>query len=297
MIGRAACSLVGAALALSAAPGVVLARDTLLTLPLPYPATAEHRQTGRGVQGIHFAGQAARPSGTHDYEQVAVVERMRLQSDRKAACRGAFMRAAKVLRLEARARGGIGVVEVVSNWKGREFSSATSYVCAVSRRQAAVALKGYVLVQARKQSVVVRKRAKDGTRLLRVTIGNPTVASRFTWRSSPEPTWVRVELAMRRPAGAGDAAGPHAGCPLVLRGEGVEERSVEVRYRATTDRETLTANLLIEHIRALSLGQVALDICETHLSLSDDFRAKLGQLLQAIRSEAHGRPRARRGAP
>mgnify|MGYP001420669204 CR=1 FL=1 len=58
------------------------------------------------------------------------------------ACNWVFLSALKALQQGARGAGGTAVVEIVSYYKKREFSSATEFECHAGNIMAGVALKG-----------------------------------------------------------------------------------------------------------------------------------------------------------
>ncbi len=66
------------------------------------------------------------------------------KSDKKA-CQWAFLSAVKSLLNRAREEGGKAVVDVVSNYKNKPYSSASQFECGAGAIMAGVALKGKVV--------------------------------------------------------------------------------------------------------------------------------------------------------
>lgn len=66
------------------------------------------------------------------------------KSDKKA-CQWVFLSAVKALIDRAKKEGGKAVVDVVSNYKNKPYSSATQFECGAGAIMAGVALKGKVV--------------------------------------------------------------------------------------------------------------------------------------------------------
>ena len=65
-----------------------------------------------------------------------------LNKSDEEACRWVLMSALVALQDAAKDRGANAVVDIVSNYKGREYASATRYECGAGTLMAGVALKG-----------------------------------------------------------------------------------------------------------------------------------------------------------
>ena len=65
-----------------------------------------------------------------------------LNKSDEEACRWVLLSALVALQDAAKARGANAVVDIVSNYKGREYANATRYECGAGTLMAGVALKG-----------------------------------------------------------------------------------------------------------------------------------------------------------
>ncbi|PRH83218.1 excinuclease ATPase subunit [Arenimonas caeni] len=72
-----------------------------------------------------------------------------LNKSDEEACRWVLMSVLVAMQDQARAKGANAVVDIVSNYKKKEFRSATQYECAAGNIMAGVALKGTYAVVSR----------------------------------------------------------------------------------------------------------------------------------------------------
>ncbi|GMU44945.1 MAG: excinuclease ATPase subunit [Xanthomonadales bacterium] len=133
--------LLGTTLALLA--GVADARDTRLKLSI-----AEAIEQGRS-EGIisddvafHFGKGRRGGYGKKLGSDIANRKTNAVNKTDKEACNWVFLSALKALQDKARDLDAKAVVEIVSYYKKKEFSSTTEYECAVGNIIAGVALKG-----------------------------------------------------------------------------------------------------------------------------------------------------------
>ena len=119
------------------------ARDSRLHLDVAAAIAAGQADgTLDGSVRFHFRGAPA--LGVVDRHGPAATNRKTnaLNKSDEDACRWVLLSALVALQDEARSRGANAVIDIVSNYKGREFASATQYECGAGTLMAGVALKG-----------------------------------------------------------------------------------------------------------------------------------------------------------
>lgn len=120
----------------------VQAKDEVLTLPLGNLLTTEKAKSALHPVPVYFAGQA-HPEVTKTWGEVSTSRKTNAvgKSDQEA-CEWVLLSALKVLQEAARQRGYDAVVNIRSNYRHNEFSSATEFQCGSGNIIAGVALKG-----------------------------------------------------------------------------------------------------------------------------------------------------------
>lgn len=101
-----------------------------------------------GGEGVRFYfGDAPHPAASRHIERDATtsVRTRKLGRSTEEACQWVMMSALIQLRQHALDVGGNAVVNIRSNWRNNEWSSATEYQCASGFLMAGVALKGDVV--------------------------------------------------------------------------------------------------------------------------------------------------------
>ncbi len=132
------------AAALSAAfvCGTASARNDVLSMPLAdVIGTDKAKQTLLDVP-FYFAGQS-HPAVSSTWGDIGTNKKTNAvgKSDDEA-CQWVLLSAIKALQEAAKRRGYDAVVNIRSNYKNNEFSSATEYQCGAGNIMAGVALKG-----------------------------------------------------------------------------------------------------------------------------------------------------------
>jgi uncharacterized protein YbjQ (UPF0145 family) len=100
------------------------------------------------IDGVSFYfGDAAHPEASRRIEADATtsVRTRKFGRSTEEACQWVMMSALLQLRQHALDLGGNAVVNIRSNWRNNEWSSATEYQCAAGFLMAGVALKGDVV--------------------------------------------------------------------------------------------------------------------------------------------------------
>ena len=100
------------------------------------------------VQGVQFYfGDAAHPPATRQIEQnvTTSLRTRKFGRSNEEACQWVMLSALVQLRNRAQSVGGDAVVNIRSNWRNVETSSATQYQCGVGFLMAGVALKGDIV--------------------------------------------------------------------------------------------------------------------------------------------------------
>jgi uncharacterized protein YbjQ (UPF0145 family) len=94
-----------------------------------------------------YFGNASHPSVTRRIEAdvTTSLRTRKLGRSSEEACQWVLMSALIQLRDHAVASGGNAVINIRSNWRNQEWSSATEYQCAAGFLMAGVALKGDVV--------------------------------------------------------------------------------------------------------------------------------------------------------
>jgi uncharacterized protein YbjQ (UPF0145 family) len=94
-----------------------------------------------------FFGNSGHPAVARSIEQNATtsLRTRKLGRSNEEACQWVMMSALVQLGSHATSLGGNAVINVRSNWRNQEFSSATEYQCAAGFLMAGVALKGDVV--------------------------------------------------------------------------------------------------------------------------------------------------------
>ncbi|NOT57465.1 MAG: excinuclease ABC subunit A [Deltaproteobacteria bacterium] len=130
--------------------GVVLgqpaqARDTLLNLNAQ-AALEKGRQTGDILSDVkvYFAGEATPAVEKKMGEFKSNKKTNAFNKSDEEACQWAFFSAVKSLQERALKEGGNAVVDVKSNYRDKEFVSATEFQCGAGAFIGGVALKGTV---------------------------------------------------------------------------------------------------------------------------------------------------------
>ncbi len=130
--------------------GVVLgqpaqARDTLLNLNAQ-AALEKGRQTGDILSDVkvYFAGETTPTVEKKMGEFKSNKKTNAFNKSDEEACQWAFFSAVKSLQERALKEGGNAVVDVKSNYRDKEFVSATEYQCGAGAFIGGVALKGTV---------------------------------------------------------------------------------------------------------------------------------------------------------
>ncbi len=108
-------------------------------------ARAEYASQLEGVQ--FFWGNSPHPAVARRIEADAQtsLRTRKFGRSNEEACQWVMLSALIQLRDHARAVGGNAVINLRSNWRNNEFSSATQYQCAAGFLMAGVALKGDVV--------------------------------------------------------------------------------------------------------------------------------------------------------
>ena len=139
-------SLMLAMLSMLCAANLVHARNTLHNLNVK-EALKIGRDQGAILDNVQlfFAGQK-HPAVDKTYGEFKTNKKTNAfgKSDEKA-CQWVFFSAIKSLQERAIKEGGNAVINIISNYKGREFSSATEFQCGAGAIIAGVALKGTVV--------------------------------------------------------------------------------------------------------------------------------------------------------
>lgn len=122
------------------------ARDTLHTLNAQ-EAIQQGLQKGDILSDVKlfFAGQPHPPVEKPLGEFRTNRKTNAFNKSDEDACQWAFFSAIKSLQERALSEGGNAVIEIKSNYKNREFSSATEYQCGAGTFVGGVALKGTVV--------------------------------------------------------------------------------------------------------------------------------------------------------
>lgn len=122
------------------------ARDDHLSLPLKeaLEAPAAQSKLDQGVK-LYF-GKQKHPKPIKTLGEWKTNKKTNaFNKPDKEACEWAFLSAALELQARARKEGGNAVVDIRSNYKGRENSSETEYTCGAGGLMAGVAFKGTVV--------------------------------------------------------------------------------------------------------------------------------------------------------
>ena len=119
------------------------ARDSRLHLDVATAiAAGEADGTLDGTVRFHFRGAPALSVVNRHGPATTNRKTNALNKSDEEACRWVLMSALVALQDAAKDRGANAVVDIVSNYKGREFASATQYECGAGTLMAGVALKG-----------------------------------------------------------------------------------------------------------------------------------------------------------
>lgn len=118
------------------------AKDEVLTLPLGDLLTTDKAKNTLHKIPVYFAGQS-HPKISNNWGEVTTSRKTNAvgKSD-KEACEWVLLSALKVLQEAAQQRGYDAVVNIRSNYRHNEFSSATEFQCGSGNIIAGVALKG-----------------------------------------------------------------------------------------------------------------------------------------------------------
>ena len=139
-------SLMLAILSTLSVANYVYARNTLHNLKIE-EALEIGRDRGVILDNVRlfFAGQQ-HPAVDKTYGEFGTNKKTNAfnKSDEKA-CQWVFFSAIKSLQERALKEGGNAVINIISNYKGNEFSSATEFQCGAGALIAGVALKGTVV--------------------------------------------------------------------------------------------------------------------------------------------------------
>lgn len=126
-----------------AAPGLAMARDTTLQLPVAEVLDpAYHQGKLDGSVRFYFAGQSTPALISQHGEGVANRKTNAVNKSDAEACRWVALTALVALQEAARKRGANAVVGITSYFKRNEFKSASQYECHAGALMAGVALKG-----------------------------------------------------------------------------------------------------------------------------------------------------------
>jgi hypothetical protein len=122
------------------------ARDTLHTLNAQ-EAIQQGQEKGEILDTVKlfFAGQPHPPAEKTMGEFRTNRKTNAFNKSDEAACQWAFFSAIKSLQERALNEGGNAVIDIKSNYKNQEFSSATEYQCGAGAFVGGVALKGTVV--------------------------------------------------------------------------------------------------------------------------------------------------------
>lgn len=122
--------------------GTAQARDDVLTLPLDSIIGTDKAKQALLNVPIYFSGQS-HPEISSNWGEVSTSRKTNAvgKSDEEA-CQWVLLSALKVLQEAAQKRGYDAVVNIRSNYKHNEFSSATEFQCGAGKIMAGVALKG-----------------------------------------------------------------------------------------------------------------------------------------------------------
>jgi uncharacterized protein YbjQ (UPF0145 family) len=129
---------------LAAAPA--FADDAVATYSIA--SVVERPDFATETSGVRFFfGNAPHPAVSRSIEANATtsLRTRKLGRSSEEACQWVLMSALVQLRNHATSLGGNAVINVRSNWRNQEFSSATEYQCAAGFLMAGVALKGDVV--------------------------------------------------------------------------------------------------------------------------------------------------------
>jgi hypothetical protein len=119
-----------------------VARDEVLTLPLADIIGTKKANEALLNVPFYFAGQD-HPKVSQTWGEISTNKKTNAfgKSD-DTACQWVLLSAIKALQEAANARGYDAVINIKSNYKNNEVSSATTYNCGAGRVIAGVALKG-----------------------------------------------------------------------------------------------------------------------------------------------------------
>lgn len=134
--------LLAAALSTAFLSGTAAARNDVLTLPLADVVGTDKAKQALLDVPFYFAGQD-HPKVTSNWGDIGTNKKTNAvgKSDDEA-CQWVLLSAIKALQEAARKRGYDAVVNIRSNYKNNEFTSATEYKCGAGNIMAGVALKG-----------------------------------------------------------------------------------------------------------------------------------------------------------
>ena len=119
------------------------ARDSRLHLDVAAAIAAGQADgTLDGSVRFHFKGAPALAVVTRHGPATTNRKTNALNKSDEEACRWVLLSALVALQEAAKDRGANAVVDIVSDYKGREFASATQYECGAGTLMAGVALKG-----------------------------------------------------------------------------------------------------------------------------------------------------------
>ncbi|QBL10682.1 excinuclease ABC subunit A [Rheinheimera sp. D18] len=122
--------------------GTASARDDISTMPLADIIGTDKAKSALTDVPFYFAGQS-HPKVTSNWGDISTNKKTNAvgKSDEEA-CQWVLLSAIKALQEAATKRGYDAVVNIRSNYKNNEFSSATEYKCGAGSIMAGVALKG-----------------------------------------------------------------------------------------------------------------------------------------------------------
>ncbi|WNO59547.1 excinuclease ABC subunit A [Rheinheimera sp. MMS21-TC3] len=122
--------------------GTAAARDNVLTMPLADIVGTDKAKQALLDVPFYFAGQN-HPKVSNSWGDISTNKKTNgLGKSDDEACQWVLLSAIKALQEAAQKRGYDAVINIRSNYKNNEFSSATEYNCGAGRIMAGVALKG-----------------------------------------------------------------------------------------------------------------------------------------------------------
>jgi hypothetical protein len=138
--------MVAVMLLLSFTSNLVLAREDVSEFSIENVMSLEQAKEKLGAEVRFYFGNQKHGKILKNWGEVSTNKKTNafLKSDEEA-CTQAFLSALITLSKRAIKEGGNAVIKIKSNYKSKEFDSATSYQCGAGNVLAGVALKGTIV--------------------------------------------------------------------------------------------------------------------------------------------------------